>query len=130
MQRQSFESASFADEDEKPLDPAVLRVQARLRRLMLIAGLTLGLGILAVFAAILYRIVTLDTTSTAKGMPPDAAIPTLSLAAIGLSADAKLISSALDGTRVALTYQTAEGATVIVVDTRSGAVISRLNVEH
>jgi hypothetical protein len=126
MQRQSFESASFT-EDEKPLDPAVLRVQARLRRLVLIAGLTLGLGILAVFAAILYRIVTLDTTSVAV-MAPDAAIPMLSLAAIGLSPDAKLISSALDGTRVALTYQTKDGAAVIVVDTRSGAVISRLNV--
>src|SRR5690606_41786542 len=44
-----------ADDDEKPLDPALIRIQARLRRMMLIAGLTLGLGILAVFGAILYR---------------------------------------------------------------------------
>ena len=42
----------------------MLRVQTRLRRLMLIAGLTLGLGILAVFAAILYRIATYDATSS------------------------------------------------------------------
>ena len=49
-------SPSF-DDDEKPLDPAMLRVQAKMRRLMLIAGLTLGLGILAVFGAILYKIV-------------------------------------------------------------------------
>ena len=49
-------SSSF-DDDEKPLDPAMLRVQAKMRRLMLIAGLTLGLGILVVFAAILYKIV-------------------------------------------------------------------------
>jgi hypothetical protein len=42
--------------EERPLDPAVARVQARLQRLMLIAGLTLGLGILAVFLAIVYRI--------------------------------------------------------------------------
>jgi hypothetical protein len=46
--------------EEKPLDPAVARVQVRLQRLMLIAGLTLGVGILAVFFAIVYRITVLD----------------------------------------------------------------------
>ena len=56
---------SFDDDDEKPLDPAVQRVEARVRRLILIAGLTLGLGIFAVFAAILYRIATYDATSPA-----------------------------------------------------------------
>jgi hypothetical protein len=128
MAKQSFESRSFADDDEKPLDPAVLRVQARLRRLMLIAGLTLGLGILAVFAAILYRIATLDTTSAVTAMAPDAPVPTLDLAAIGLPPDAKLVSSALDGNRLALTYETGEGAEVIVVDMRSGIVVGRLKI--
>jgi uncharacterized protein (TIGR02246 family) len=55
---------NFDGEDEKPLDPAVAEVERRVRRLMLIAGLTLGLGIFAVFAAILYRIVTPDTTAS------------------------------------------------------------------
>jgi steroid delta-isomerase len=54
---------NFDDEDDKPLDPAVAQVERRVRRLMLIAGLTLGLGIFAVLAAILYRIATLDATS-------------------------------------------------------------------
>lgn len=48
------------DEEEKPLDPAMARVQAKLQRLMLIAGLTLGIGILAVFLAIIYRITAAD----------------------------------------------------------------------
>lgn len=48
------------DDEEKPLDPAMARVQARLQRLMLIAGLTLGVGILAVFLAIIYRITSAD----------------------------------------------------------------------
>jgi hypothetical protein len=124
MANQSFESPAFA-EDEKPLDPAVLRVQKRLRRLMLIAGLTLGLGILAVFAAILYRIATYDATS-AKSAGPDAAA--LSLPALGLPPEAKLVSTALDGNRLALTYETLGGAEVIVIDTRSGAVVSRLKI--
>lgn len=53
------------DEDDKPLDPAVAKVEQRVRRLFLIATLTLGLGIFAVFAAIIYRI-------TAYDAPPDA----------------------------------------------------------
>jgi hypothetical protein len=121
MVNQSFESPAFAD--EKPLDPAVLQVQARLRRLMLIAGLTLGLGIFAVFAAILYRIVTFDATST----PPFAAVP-ISLPALGLPADAGLVSTSLDGNHLALTYETVDGTVIIVIDTRSGAVVSRLTV--
>jgi hypothetical protein len=48
------------DQEEKPLDPAVARVQSRIQLLMLISGLTLGLGILAVFLAIIYRIATDD----------------------------------------------------------------------
>jgi hypothetical protein len=41
---------------EKPPDPDMLRLQARVRVLMLIGGLTLGIGLLAVFAAIIYRV--------------------------------------------------------------------------
>lgn len=50
------------DDNDQPLDPAVARVEQRVRRLFLIATLTLGLGILAVFAAILYRIAASDAT--------------------------------------------------------------------
>ena len=57
---------NFDEEDEKPLDPAVAQVERRVRRLMLIAGLTLGLGIFAVLAAILYRIAPLDATSASQ----------------------------------------------------------------
>lgn len=75
------------DAEEKPLDPAVARVQARLQRLMLIAGLTLGLGILAVFLAIIYRITASDDkTPVALGAevpvvtaPGVAAAPVVSL---------------------------------------------------
>ncbi|MEJ0013658.1 MAG: hypothetical protein WDM94_13780 [Bauldia sp.] len=123
MARQSFESAAFDGDDDKPVDPTFLRVQARLRRLMLIGGLTLGLGIIAVFAAILYRIATYDTTG--KAVAPDAAVPTLSLSAMGLPADAKLVSTALDGNRMALTYEAGGGDTIVVIDLRTGAVVAR-----
>jgi hypothetical protein len=132
MARQSFESSAFDGEEEKPIDPAFLRVQARLRRLMLIGGGTLGLGIAAVFAAILYKIATYDSTSAdaAVGvrLAPDAAVPTLSLAALGLPADARLVSTALDGNQVALTYATAAGSEVLIVDRRTGALTGRVRI--
>ena len=122
MDSQTFDSQA-PDGEEKPLDPTLLRVQARLRRLMLVAGLTLGLGILAVFAAMLYRINTNDTT--AEPMAAGAAV-TVDLAASGLPADAKLVSTALDRDRMALTYETAAGNEVLIVDVRSAVVIGRL----
>ena len=114
------------DDDDQPLDPSVRRVETRVRRLILIAGLTLGLGIFAVFAAILYRIANLDTT--AKAIAPDVAIPSLSLTQMGLPADARLVSTALDGGRLALTYETGEGTVTVVVDLKSDVVVSRLRV--
>jgi hypothetical protein len=125
MARQSFESAAF-DGDDKPIDPTFLRVQARLRRLMLIGGLTLGLGLVAVFAAILYKITTYDTTG--KAVAPDAAVPSLSLAAMGLPPGSRLVSTALDGNRLSLTYDTGQASEVVVVDLKAGVVVSRLKI--
>jgi hypothetical protein len=114
------------DDDDRPPDPAALRLQARLRRLMLISGLTLGLGLVAVFGAILYRIATLDATG--KGPSPGAAAPNLSLSGLGLPPGARLVSTALDGDRMALTYDVGDGTTTVIVDMRSGAVIGRLAI--
>ena len=117
----------FDDEDEKPLDPAVLRVQARLRRLMLIAGLTLGIGILAVFGGIVYRILQ-DDTARPAALPKDAATPTISLTELGLAPDARIVSSALDGNRLSLTYADAAGTTIVVFEMPSMTVVGRLRV--
>lgn len=122
MARQTFESAAF--EEQEPLDPTLMRVQARLRRLMLIAGLTLGLGILAVLGAMLYRINGLSTTA-AKPFAAGAAVA-VDLAGAGLPADARLVSSTLAGDRLALTYETAAGNEVLIVDVRSAVVVGRL----
>ena len=117
----------FDDEDEKPLDPAVLRVQERLRRLMLIAGLTLGIGILAVFGGIVYRLM-LSGTGAPAALPNDAATPTISLTELGLAADARIVSSALDGDRLSLTYAEDGGTTVIIFQMPSMTVVGRLRV--
>src|SRR5947209_12485455 len=100
-----------ANLDEVPLDPAQLRLQARLRRLILISGLTLGLGILAVFAAIIYRVGALPAA-----LPAAAPGQAVRAAAGILPAGAHLVGTSTDGSRVVLTYEHAGGTTLITVD--------------
>jgi hypothetical protein len=118
----------YDKEDEKPLDPAVIQVQQRIRRLMMISGLTLGLGLFAVFMAILYRIFTYEGTATPVPVVEGAAIPTVTRTALGLPADARLLSTALDGERLALTFEDEAGTTIVVFDTGRMTVLSRLRV--
>ncbi len=111
------------DDDEKPLDPTLVRVQARLRRLMLISLSTLAIGIFAVFAAILYRIVSADSSAAVDG-----AVVRVPAAELNLPADARLVSTALDGDRVAYTYDVGGGVLTVIVDMRSGAIVGRVEV--
>jgi hypothetical protein len=111
------------DADDKPLDPAVERVQRRLRRLLLIAGLTLGIGILAVFAGIIYRL------STFGDKAPEAPAGAAAVAQATVPAGARLVSSNVAGNRVVLTYEHPGGTTLIFVDARSLAVVGRLDLK-
>lgn len=65
----------FNDKDEeKPLDPAVAQIERRVRWLFLIASLTLALGIFAVFAVILYRIVSMEDSAPVAAAETGAAV--------------------------------------------------------
>ena len=121
-------SSIHHNDDEKPLDTALERVQARLRRLMLIAGLTLGVGIFAVFAAILYRIVTLDTSSTGEAPIAQAISASINRSELDLPADAQLLTATADGGRIVLTYFHDAGETVIVIDATTLAVAGTLQL--
>jgi len=118
------------DDDDQPLDPVAARVQARLSRLILISGATLAVGVIAVFAAILYRIVTYEASEvpSVRTAPAEAAAARLSLADLGLPADATLVSTAADGGRVVLTYAHAGGHTLVFVSAASLTVLRKLEL--
>ena len=116
------------NDDEEPLDPALERVQARLRRLMLIAGLTLGVGIFAVFAAILYRIVTLDTSGAKDAQVAASISAALKKSELGLPTDARLMSTTADSGRIVLTYIHDAGETVIVIDAATLVVTGQVEL--
>ncbi len=94
---------------------------------MLIAGLTLGIGILAVFGGIVYRLMMSDRGGPVA-LPKDAATPTISLTDLGLAPDARVVSSSLDGDRLSLTYADDGGTTVVIFQMPSMAVVGRLRV--
>ena len=57
-----------------------------------------------------------------------AAVPTVNRSALGLPADARLVSTSLDGDRVALSFEDGGGTTIIVFDMDRMAMVSRLRV--
>lgn len=121
---------------------------------MLIAGLTLGIGILAVFLAIIYRItaredkapvVSVAETAAEQALPPtsisapdgiEAGSAPPDTAAVILAtedtipADARLIASTVAGGRIVLTYDHFAGTIVIVVDPQTLQVVGRLDLKH
>lgn len=108
------------EDGEKPLDPAMLRVEARVKRLFLIGGLTLAVGLAAVLAAIVYRVGKAGTGSPS----PPAAVRVLP--ALSLPSEAKLVGTDAAGERIALTYAVGRDTLVVFVDAQSGAVVSQL----
>lgn len=105
--------------DNRPLDPAVMKVEKRLRRLMLIGGLTLGLGILAVLGGIVYRI-TMAGSKVLPAAPMEAKVP----------AGAKLLSTTVGEGRIVLTYDVNGATTLIFIDAASLRPLGRLDLKQ
>lgn len=107
----------------------MLRVQAKLRRLMMIAGLTLGLGILAVSIAVIYRLVIADDDTPSSTIAEGERLAgDVAWSEVGLSAGAELISSAIDGDRMALVFNDAGRTVTLLVDTTTMAIVGRLAI--
>ncbi|PLX35821.1 MAG: hypothetical protein C0606_17135 [Hyphomicrobiales bacterium] len=106
---------NFEDEEEKPLDPAAERLQAKLKGLLLVSSLIMGLGLTAVLSAIIYRVVKDDGE-------PDWATRANIEALIEDPLTGDIVGTSLDGSRMAITLRTEKGLRVLVVDVNSGSV--------
>ena len=104
------------DEHEKPLDPATERIQNKLRMLILVSGLTMAIGLVAVFSAIIYRSVKSGNVD----------LPIWASGELLIGKETKIISSSLDGDLALLTLSTPEGNEIMVLDMRTLTVVSRV----
>ncbi|MGN6584897.1 MAG: fimbrial protein [Rhizobiaceae bacterium] len=117
--------AGQANDDEKPLDPAVERVRRRLIRFMVI-----NLGILFVaFAVVLGAIIYKLSFAPKKAAEQARAVQVPNgnepiTATIPLPAGARLLSSSLSGSRALLTVElTDKSQTLIFYDLEAGRII-------
>lgn len=111
---------NFADDDEKPLDAAQLRLQSKLKKLLMGSTLVMVLGFVAVFAAIFYRV----TRTEVKPAPIDHPI----VAELPLPEGARVTATRLDGDRLTVTMEGPEGATILILDVATMKAIRRLDL--
>jgi hypothetical protein len=102
-------------DDEKPLDPEAARLVAKVRRLMLIASLTTFVAIAAVIGIIGYRVFRGEGRVQSG---PDANAPWPN--------GARIVSSAMNDERLALTIETPAGLEVRFFDLRTFKPLGRL----
>lgn len=111
----------MADEDdEPPLDPAVERIRLRLKRLMLVSVATLMIGLVAVIIAVLYKV------GPMRDKPALAAAAGETLVDGVLPPGSRLISTALDGRTMTLTFEDGGKLRVVIVDIERAKVLRRL----
>ena len=96
-------------------DPRIRRVYQRLRRLTIIAGLTMGLGFLSVMSVIAYRLVKAPSKTVAPRM-------------LALPSGAKLLSVQVDGGRVVATVEEAGRTVVHIFDAGTLTETGRLEI--
>ena len=107
------------EREDPPLDPAVERIRQRLKRLIVISSATLLVGLIAVLAAVIYKIGPGQDKAVLASVSGEANI------AGALPAGAKLLSTAIDGRMLALTFESGGAVRVVIVDLASGRVIRR-----
>jgi hypothetical protein len=118
---------SAHDDDEAPLGPAQERLRRKLVRLLFVSGGIMMLGLIAVFAAIVYRLG--DQSRALKS--PDGAAAFFSAEApvegrIAVPPGYRLIGATLDGERALLTLAAPDGSSLLLlVDLKTGAALAR-----
>ncbi|MEJ8574124.1 DUF6476 family protein [Microbaculum marinum] len=92
---------------------------------VIVMGVLIVLGLIVVFATIVNRMVASDAPDEAA--PVAVALPA-DVATI-LGPDGDVVSTALDGSRLAIVFKRPEGHAVLVVDLRSGQVLNVISGE-
>jgi hypothetical protein len=105
------------DEDGEDDDPRIAAVYRRMRMLVGVSALVMGLGFAFVFGVIVYRLMR---TAPAPAGP--------AMQALNLPADARVASVTADGGRLYVTVSVGTATRVLVFDGASLAPVGRLDL--
>lgn len=112
---------SASEASEPPLDPAARRLQAKIKRLLVISMVTLGIGLFAVAAAIIYRL-TMPAGNTAISTRPQFASPTSMTLNFWIATEERLVAADFDEEEVRLVLEGPEGIRLVVLDPLLGTL--------
>lgn len=123
-------SDPFDDEkQEEELDPAVQRVQERLRRLMLRSSLIMVLGLGAVIAAIIYKInEDAEDETTAYVVPSVVTEADVRRAKYPLPTGSRIVDTSLSGDNLAVSFHNEAGGGVLLIHVPSWQVYSVIDL--
>jgi hypothetical protein len=118
--------AGAGEPDNTPLPGTVFT--PRQVRALKIAVIVMGLLLVGGFAFVLATIVY-QASKGGQGAVPSAGVLGERKIDLAIPKDASVTSLALDGDRLALHLSSAAGAEIVVVDLKSGRVVSRVKLE-
>ena len=105
------------NEVEPELSPAAIQVQKKLRRLLLVSGLIMVMGFIAVFSTIIFRISRDSSNSETNIELPSEII---------LEKDTKIHSFHTESNLLYILTEGKQGNNLIVIDQSSGEIVSEL----
>jgi hypothetical protein len=111
---------SHPSADDEPLDPAAARMVAKVRAMMLIAGLTTMLAIFAVLGVIGYRVFTLQGSAPAPSTAPELTTE--------LPTGARVVSTAAANDRIVVTIEVDGRTEIRTFDLRTLRPTGRLQL--
>jgi hypothetical protein len=115
---------TYDSDDEAPLDPAAERLRRRLVRLLFLSGGIMMLGLIAVFAAIVYKVRASGEGAVALSASSPVA------ANIAIPQGYRIVATALDGNHALLTLAGPDGSTsLLLVDLGSGRPLGRYSIQ-
>ena len=119
---------NFADEDEKPLDPAMEKLRRKMVRLLVISSSVIILGLMAVVFSIVYKVDKNSPGDSRQAAVPDAA--PAARQSITLPEGFVLESSSISGDRILMFGADQDGRQRIFVhDIGTGKPVTEIDVK-